>query len=121
MSQELVDRTKSFAIQTIRYCRSLPKLREEDTIARQLLRSAMSVGANYRAACDARSRREFISKLCITREEADESQYWIELLTECAGRSDDLADGLLAEAKELTAILTVSIRTARRNNEDLKK
>jgi four helix bundle protein len=121
MSRELVERTKEFAVQAVRFCDSIPKTREADTIARQLLRSAMSVGANYRAACGARSRAEFISKLCITREEADESQYWLEMLSEATGKKNAIADQLHAEAKELTAMFTVSIATARRNQGLSKK
>jgi len=121
MSQGLVDRTKAFAVQAIQFCESLPKTRSVETISRQLLRSAMSVGANYRAACGARSTAEFIAKLCVTREEADETQYWLELLREATGQANACAESLLAEAKELTAIVTVSIRTARNNQEKKRK
>jgi len=88
--QELRNRTKRFALDTIKFCPTLRHTDVERTIGRQLLRSGTSVGANYRAACRARSDREFIAKLGLTIEEADESSYWLELLLDSAqARSAD--------------------------------
>jgi len=78
----LKDRTKRFALQVIRLCRTLPRSQEATIISRQLLRSATSIRANYRAVCRARSAADFISKLGIVLEEADETLFWIELLVE---------------------------------------
>jgi four helix bundle protein len=76
----LRDRTKAFAIRIVRLFRALPHSREAQVIGNQLLRSGTSVGANYRAACRARSRQEFISRLGVVVEEADETIFWLELL-----------------------------------------
>ena len=113
MSRQLVERTKAFGEAVIRFGAGLPRNSTTDVIWRQLLRSALSVGANYRAACIARSRSEFIAKLHIAREEADETQYWIDLIKRVPGVSAPLADLMLKEACELTAILTASITTAK--------
>src|SRR5216110_4044146 len=75
----LKERTKAFALEVVALVEELPRGRSADSIGNQLLRSGTSVGANYRAACHARSRREFIAKLGIVEEEADESEYWLEL------------------------------------------
>jgi four helix bundle protein len=78
----LKDRSKRFALQIIRLCRVLLRSQQATVISRQLLRSATSVGANYRAVCRARSTADFVSKLGIVLEEADETLFWIELLVE---------------------------------------
>jgi four helix bundle protein len=112
-SPDLRVRTKGFALRVIRLVDSLPFTRSRDVIGRQLLRSATSVGANYRAACRARSPAEFLAKLGIVEEEGDESVYWLELLIESkAVRPERLAD-LLAEANEIVAMVVASIRTAK--------
>jgi four helix bundle protein len=80
--KDLGQRTKQFALRIIRLVEALPKGRTADVIGRQLLRCEASVGANYRAACRARSNADFISKMGIVEEEADESLYWMELLIE---------------------------------------
>lgn len=80
MGNDLTARTKSFALRVIRLVDSLPQTGSAGVIGRQLLRSGTSVGANYRAACRARSKREFVAKLGIVEEECDESIYWMELL-----------------------------------------
>lgn len=80
--EELRRRTRLFALRVIALAEALPKGRTADAIARQVVRSAMSVGANYRAACRARSDAEFTAKLCIVVEEADETTYWLELIEE---------------------------------------
>jgi four helix bundle protein len=113
---DLKQRTKQFGLRVIRLTQSLPKNREADVIGRQLLRSATSVGANYRSACRGRSPAEFQAKLGIVEEEADESAYWIELLVEAALVKPSRVEALLIEANELTAIIVTSIKTSRRNN-----
>ena len=82
-------RTKQFALNVIKFCEGLPKDETGKTLGRQLLRSGCSVGANYRAACRAKSKADFISKMAIMLEEADQSAYWIELLQE-AGKEAEI-------------------------------
>src|SRR5258708_4939709 len=81
-SDDLKRRTKSFALMAIRVCQSLPRSQASTVITRQLLRSATSVGANYRAVCRARSTADFVSRLGIVLEEADEILFWLELIIE---------------------------------------
>jgi four helix bundle protein len=112
-TEQLKARTERFAIGVIRLFQSLPRKEETRIIGRQLLRSATSVGANYRAVCRARSRKEFVSKVGIVVEEADETVFWLELLGKC-----ELADGrriapLIREASELLAIFAASQRTVK--------
>jgi four helix bundle protein len=115
--QNLQDRTKKFALAVIMFCEALPKSETCRTIGRQLLRSGCSVGANYRAACRAKSKADFISKMGIVLEEADESAFWIELLQDAGKIHDDNAKQLHKEATELVAIAISSINTARRNTD----
>ena len=114
--QDLRTRTKKFALLVVKFCESLPKDETGRTLGRQLLRSACSVGANYRAACRAKSKADFISKMGTVLEEADESAYWIELLTDAGKTQRSVSDPLLQEANELVAITITSIKTARRNS-----
>lgn len=109
----LNDRTKEFALRVIRLYRSLPQQAESRTIGYQLLRSGTSVGANYRAACRARSRNEFISKIGIVLEEADESVFWLELLRDAELVRPHKLAALIKEANELTSIFVASLRTAK--------
>lgn len=113
MSQELKDRTKAFALRVIRLVEALPRRRTADVIGRQLLRAGTSVGANYRAACRGKSRKDFVAKLGTVEEECDECLFWMELLVE-AGLlpSDRLAD-LMTEADEILSIIVASRKTAR--------
>ncbi len=112
---ELKKRTKQFGLRVIRLVESLPKTKTAATIGNQLLRCGTSVGANYRAACRGRSKADFIAKLGIVEEEADESAYWLEMLVEAKVlRPDEVAE-LLAEADELTAIMATSRKTAKQN------
>jgi four helix bundle protein len=113
---ELKRRTKTFALDVIKFVESLPKGKITEIIGRQLLRSGTSVGANYRAACRARSSADFIAKMGVVEEEADESIYWLELLVESGIVSYDRVVSLRKEADELLAITVSSIRTAKRNN-----
>jgi four helix bundle protein len=116
-SYDLRARTKSFGLRVIRLVRALPRDVAADVMGRQLLRAATSVGANYRAACRARSPADFIAKMGIVEEEADESAFWIELLIEDGLLDPQRAQGLLNEANELLAITVASIRTARKNKQ----
>jgi len=115
-SDELKQRTKSFGLRVIRLVNALPPNRSADVIGKQLLRSGTSVGANYRSACRGRSRPDFISRINISIEEADESLYWMELLIEAGLVSDSRLSELMQEADELIAILTASAKTARAND-----
>ena len=118
-SEELKARTKAFAVRIVKMTEALPPTRAAEIVARQLIRSATSVGANYRAACRARSRREFASKIGIVTEEADESLYWLEILVEADIMSEPRLANLIREANELTAIFAASSYTARQNCEDV--
>jgi four helix bundle protein len=109
----LKERTKSFALNVIKLVESLPKGRAEETIGRQLLDAGTSVGANYRAACRARSPADFISKMGIVEEEADESIYWMELLIKAGLVQENEISGLLDEANQILAMTVSSIKTAR--------
>ena len=111
--EDLKKRTKKFALDIIKLIEDFPKTKTGDVIGRQLLRSATSVGANYRAACRARSQADFISKLGIVEEEADESLFWLELTLESGLISEDKTAALISEADELTAIFTASRKTAK--------
>lgn len=111
--QDLKQRTKEFALRTIRLTESLPVSRAGEVLGRQLLRSATSVGANYRSASRARSKADFISKMGIVEEEADESAFWLELVAESGLMKVSKVESLLTETNELTAIAVSSIKTAR--------
>lgn len=113
--EELRDRTKQFAILAIRFCRSLPKTDEARIMGKQLLRSATSIAANYRAAGRSRSRAEFISKMGIVVEEADETVFWLEMLVETGVASNETVRPLLLEGNQLLAIFAASHQTARAN------
>lgn len=112
-SDELKRITKKFALRMIKLYRSLPKGKDSDVIGYQMLRCATSVGANYRAACRARSQADFISKITVVEEESDESGYWLELIIESGLMKEERVKDLLKEANELTAIFTASGKTAR--------
>ena len=111
--QNLKLRTKKFALDVIRYSRTLPRDDEFTIIKRQLIRSATSTAANYRAAQRAKSRADFVSKLGTSEEEADESLFWLECLQELETRQSLPLGCLLQESNELVAILTSSRRSAR--------
>jgi four helix bundle protein len=114
-SEEMKTRTKQYAKQIIKLCRLLPKNREGRLIGDQLFRAGTSVAANYRAACRARSRAEFIAKLGIVEEESDESLFWLELIKELDLCQDKLVPSLMKEGNEILSIVVSSINTARRN------
>jgi four helix bundle protein len=113
--QELIARTKQFGLRVMNVVRALPKTVEGRAVADQLIRSGTSVGANYRAACKARSRAEFLSKLGTVEEEADETVSWIELLIDGKFFSEKRLQPLLQEGRELVAIFAASRKTTQRN------
>ena len=110
---DLKERTKRFALDVIRFCRTLPNGDEFTVIKRQLMRSATSVAANYRAAQRAKSKPDFISKLGTVEEEADESLFWLEILGELLNSPSLELKRLRTEADELVAIFVSSRKTAR--------
>src|ERR1700722_4192104 len=114
-NENLKLRTKKFGLDVIALAEKLPRDRTCDVLGRQLLRSATSVGANYRAACRARSSADFISKMGIVEEEADESGYWMEMLHDSGKVRADQIKALMQEANELVAIMVSSIITARKS------
>ena len=113
---DLKDRTKEFALRIIRLVKAMDQDLASRTIAAQIIRSGTSVSANYRAACIAKSRKDFINKLRITAEESDESAHWIELLIESELLPSERLLPLKQEAEELTRIFLSSIKTARDNS-----
>lgn len=113
---DLKNRTKKFAVETIQFVNTLPKCKSNDVISYQILKSATSVAANYRASLRGRSSAEFISKMNIVLEEADESMFWFELIEETNEKIDtNKLKKLYKESDELTAIFTASLKTARKN------
>ena|SRR5689334_8611892 len=110
-------RTRSFAKRVITLCEGLPATAAADSIRDQLLRSSGSVDSNYRAACRARTTKEFIAKIGIVVEDADESLGWLELLIETSICTTDEAKELADEANQLVAIFVQSEKTAKRNYE----
>jgi four helix bundle protein len=112
--QEMKARTKRFALRVIKLGESLPDTRSSGVIGKQLLRSGTSVGANYRSARRAKSTADFVFKLSIVEEEADESIYWMELLAESALVSEASLAALIDEANQLVAIVVSSIKTLKR-------
>jgi four helix bundle protein len=114
-------RTKQFAVRIVKMFRALPKTPEARVLGRQVVRSGTSVAANYRAACRARSKAEFTSKIHIVLEEIDETLLWLEMLVDCEIVGRSRMAGLLAEAEELLAIFGATWRTARARNEAHRK
>ena len=111
--EEMKLRTKKFALRVIKLIESLPNTKTANVIGHQLLRSGTSVGANYRASCRAKSTADFISKLSIVEEEADESIYWMELLIEANIVKKNLLSNLLDEADQILSIIVSSIKTSK--------
>jgi four helix bundle protein len=114
-ADELKRRTKQFALRIIRLVAALPKTIECRAIANQFARSGTSVAANYRAACRARSRSEFVAKMGVVLEEADETQLWLELIIEAKLLPLKRVEPLLEEASELVAIFVASRKSASSN------
>ena len=110
---ELLKRTKTYALRVIKAVQALPRADTAGTIGRQLLRAGTSVGANYRAACRAKSAADFVNKLKIVEEECDESIYWMELLTEAGVLPLRRLNALMQEGAELLSIFVSAIRTTK--------
>ena len=112
---DLKKRTKLFGLRCLKLADVLPKTRVGMRLGDPLIRSATSVGANYRAACRAKSPSDFINKLRIVEEECNESLYWLELIIEAALIRGDRVEDLMAEGKQILAIIVASAKTARGN------
>ena len=119
--RELLQRTKQFALRIFKLVGVLPQTIQGRAVAAQLIRSGTSVAANYRAACRARCKPEFIAKLGVVEEEADESAFWLELIIETALLSDAKVKALLVEAGEIVAIMASSKKTAAKYFERAKQ
>ena len=117
---DLKSRTQEFALRIIRMSQKLPRNREPDVIARQVLRSATSMAANYRAAGRGRSKPEFIAKLSMVIEEADETIFWLEMLSKAGIVRATRLEALINEANQLMAIFGASWRTAKQNGNPKK-
>ena len=115
-SNELKTRTKKFGVSVIKMVGKLPKTDITKVISYQILRSSTSVGANYRAACRAKSKADFIYKIKVVEEEADETLYWLEILKECELIKLEILDPLIKEADELTAIFTATGKSLKNIN-----
>ncbi len=115
--QEFKDRTKKFGLRVIRLVESLPKTRTADIPGRQLLRSATSVGANYRAACRGKSTADVIAKLSIVEEESDESMFWMELIVDAKLVPASRLTDLVKEGNEIVAMTVASIKTLRQRRQ----
>jgi len=112
---DLKKRTKIFALNIIKLVEFLPNTKTAHVISNQILRSATSVGANYRAVCRAKSDKDFINKLKICEEECDETIYWLELIEESDLLRNETTNKLIKEADELTSIFVASINTKKAN------
>jgi four helix bundle protein len=112
--EELRDLTKAFAIRIVKLYRLLPRTADSQIVGKQLLRCGTSVAANYRAACRGRSRAEWIAKIGLVVEEADETVFWLEMLSDCGIVPSQRCEDILKEARELSAIFTATQHTAKR-------
>jgi four helix bundle protein len=115
--EELKGRTKKFGLDVIRLLQLMPRSDVSQILGRQLVRCATSVAANYRAACRARSKIEFLAKLGSVEEEADESIFWLEMIMDSNLLPVDRVKDLLREGEELLRIIVASIRTAKRRKQ----
>lgn len=113
--KDLKIRTKKFAVDILNFVDKLPNRRSANIIGNQLGRSASSVAANYRAACRGRSHAEFIAKIGIVEEEADESTFWLDIIPDTKNAAREDVEPILNEARELTAIFTAASKTAKQN------
>ena len=111
--EEMKGRTKQFALRITRLVESLPNTKTAQVVGKQLLRSGTSVGANYRASCRAKSTADFIHKLSIVEEEADESIYWMELLVDGEIIKVSLLEKLMDEVNQIISIVVASIKTSK--------
>jgi four helix bundle protein len=115
-TEKMRARTKQFTLRVMKVVSALPDNTQGRIISHQLMKSGSSVGANYRAVCRARTRRDFINKLGVVIEEADESAFWLEVTGEGNVLDPRQLAPLLQEANEIVAILTAALKTARKNN-----
>jgi len=113
--RDLLDRTKAYAVRAIAVSNAIAGNAVGDTLGRQLLRSACSVGANYRAACRAKSTADFVNKLKIVEEECDETLYWMELLIEAGVVPAERLKPLMAEGDEIPSMVVASLKTTKAN------
>jgi four helix bundle protein len=114
-AKQLQDRTKTFAVRIMKAFARLPKDEATRIIGRQFLRSGTSLAANYRSACRARSTADFISKISVVAEEADETLFWFELLRDAELIKINVVEALMKECQELLKIFSASLATAKRN------
>ncbi len=117
--KDLIERTRVFANRVVRLCSSLPRNIAGNNIGNQLFRCGTSVASNYRAACRGRSKAEFLSKLGIVEEEADESAFWLEIIIDQQLIAPQKVRSLLDEANQITRIISASRITARKNQSKL--
>jgi four helix bundle protein len=110
---ELIKRTKVFAVAVVKLVRTLPTDVATTVMSRQLVKSGTAIGANYRGSCRAKSRPDFISKMTTVEEEADETLFWLEMLVETNTVRKDAVAWLLDESEQLLRIVVASIKTAR--------
>jgi four helix bundle protein len=114
--EEMYERTMQFSVRIVRMVKAMPRGMAEDVIAKQLTKSATSIGANYREACHGKSTADFVSKLKISEGEADETLYWLQLLVNSGIMKQSKLQALIDEANELVAILTASTKTSTQHN-----
>ncbi len=116
----LQQRTKQFALRVFHLTKAMPRTAESQVISRQIVRSASSVAANYRAACRGRSRAEFLAKLGIVEEESDETVFWLEMIMEAEIFKKEKITPLLKEANEIVSIIVASLRSAKKNKSAIR-
>ena len=114
-SDQLLLRTKKFALTTIKFFQNLPRTDEARILGKQILRSGTSMAANYRAACRSRSKQEFYAKICIVVEESDETLFWFELLSDAGIVNPEESDSFQKEAQELLFIFSATKRSTKQN------
>ena len=119
-AEKLKKRTKDFAIRIVKLYRALPNTGEAKVIGNQFLRSGTAIAANYRASCRARSNAEFIAKIGVVVEEADETVFWLEMLVDCEIFTESKMKDLIQEGNELLAIFAASQTTAKKNSPKYK-
>ncbi len=112
-ADELRARTRTYALRVVKLVQALPKNMVADVLGKQVLRSATSVGANYRAACNAATRPVFLHKMSIVVEEADETVYWLEMIRDAKLVTPEKLASLIDEAEQIIKIMSASLKTAR--------
>ena len=116
-ADELRARTRKFALRVVKLVQALPKNAVADVLGKQVLRSATSIGANYRAACNATTRPTFLHKMSIVLEETDETVYWLEMIRDSELVTPDKLASLIDEADQILKIMSASLKTARTNRQ----